>query len=94
MTFLRVSPEGDILFRLMSPPAQDEIAALRAHFPLTRREAEVVAWLAKGKSNRDIAAILSLSPRTIDKHLEAVFAKLSVENRTSAAALIFGILQK
>ena len=43
--------------------------------------------IARGKSNRDIAEILTLSPRTVNKHLEQIYAKLGVENRTSAAAL-------
>ncbi len=60
----------------------------KLRYGLTQREAEVLSWIARGKSNRDIAAILSLSPRTVDKHLEVVFAKLHVENRTAAAALI------
>ena len=54
---------------------------------VTQREAEVLLWIARGKSNRDIAEILSLSPRTVNKHLEQIYAKLGVENRTSAAAL-------
>lgn len=54
---------------------------------LTTRETEVLSWLSKGKTNRDIAQILGLSPRTIDKHLEQVYAKLGVENRTAAAAI-------
>ena len=54
---------------------------------LTRREVEVARLVAKGRSNRDIAEILSLSPRTVNKHLEQIYAKLGVENRTSAAAL-------
>ena len=49
---------------------------------------------AKGKSNRDIAQILGLSPRTVDKHLEQIYAKLGVENRTSAAAMAAKILDK
>jgi DNA-binding NarL/FixJ family response regulator len=56
-------------------------------FGLTAREVEVLAWLSEGKSNRDIAQILGLSPRTIDKHLQQTFAKLGVENRTAAAAI-------
>lgn len=55
---------------------------------LTRREAEVLSWLAKGKTNRDIADILGMSPRTVNKHLEHVYAKLGVETRTSAAAVL------
>lgn len=54
---------------------------------LTGREGEVLSWLSKGKSNRDIAQILGLSPRTVDKHLEQIYAKLGVENRTAAAAI-------
>lgn len=59
---------------------------LRA-FPLTAREAEVLYWVMQGKTNRDIGEILSLSPRTVHKHLEHVFEKLGVETRTAAAAL-------
>jgi DNA-binding NarL/FixJ family response regulator len=54
---------------------------------LTTREGEVLVWLSKGKTNRDIAQILGLSPRTVDKHLEQIYAKLGVENRTAAAAI-------
>ena len=54
---------------------------------LTPREAEVLAWLAKGKTNRDIADILGMSPRTVNKHLEHIFEKLGVETRTAAAAV-------
>lgn len=54
---------------------------------LTTREGEVLAWLSKGKTNRDTAQILGLSPRTVDKHLEQIYAKLGVENRTAAAAI-------
>jgi DNA-binding response OmpR family regulator/DNA-binding CsgD family transcriptional regulator len=54
---------------------------------LTPREAEVLSWLAKGKTNRDIGDILGLSPRTVNKHLEHVYEKLGVETRAAAAAL-------
>lgn len=58
-----------------------------AHAPsLTAREAEVLLWVARGKTNRDIAEILGMSPRTVNKHLEHVFEKLGVETRTAAAA--------
>ena len=52
---------------------------------LTRREAEVLFWASQGKSNGEIAIILASKVRTIAKHLERVFAKLMVENRTAAA---------
>lgn len=53
---------------------------------LTRREAEVMSWVARGKTNRDIADILGMSPRTVNKHLEHIFEKLGVETRTAAVA--------
>lgn len=53
--------------------------------PLTAREREVLDWVAAGKTNRDIAAILGASPRTVEKHLERIYEKLGVETRTAAA---------
>jgi len=46
-----------------------------------------------GKTNREIAEILDLSPRTVNKHLETIFPKLGVENRTAAAAIAIRILE-
>jgi len=57
---------------------------------LTPRETEVLSWLAKGKTNRDIGDILGMSHRTVNKHLEHVFEKLGVETRAAAAALASG----
>ncbi|WP_254789674.1 response regulator [Variovorax sp. OV329] len=63
-----------------------------AEAALTPRETEVLSWLAKGKTNRDIADILGMSPRTVNKHLEHIFEKLGVETRAAAAALASGQL--
>jgi DNA-binding CsgD family transcriptional regulator len=52
---------------------------------LTPREAEVLAWVAQGKTDAEIAAILETRPRTIEKHVARILAKLAVENRTAAA---------
>ncbi|MTH77990.1 DNA-binding response regulator [Paracoccus aestuariivivens] len=60
---------------------------LSKRFGLTDREAEVLFWLTQGKSNTDIGSILGLSGRTVSKHLEQVFEKMGVDNRTSAAVL-------
>jgi DNA-binding NarL/FixJ family response regulator len=82
----RIGP-GEVLLRVApSRPSRDE-ARVRAQLPVTAREAEVLIWLTRGKSNRDIAEILGLSPRTVNKHLEQVYAKLGIENRSSAVAL-------
>jgi DNA-binding CsgD family transcriptional regulator len=55
-----------------------------ASLPLTPRERDVLRWVAAGKTDRDIADILAISPRTVHKHLEHVYAKLGVETRTAA----------
>jgi DNA-binding CsgD family transcriptional regulator len=60
---------------------------------LTTREAEVLLWLSQGKSNSEIAIILTTKVRTIAKHLERVFAKLMVENRTAAAHTALEVLR-
>ncbi|MFZ5738042.1 LuxR family two component transcriptional regulator [Rhodopseudomonas thermotolerans] len=78
---------NEFLLRLARDTAADAPAQFSAEFGLTSRESEVLAWLSKGKTNRDIAQILGLSPRTVDKHLEQIYAKLGVENRTAAAAI-------
>lgn len=77
----------EILLRLIDGDPKDDQLVLRDKLNLTQREAEVLLWIARGKSNRDVAEILTLSPRTVNKHLEQIFTKLGVENRTSAAAL-------
>ena len=53
---------------------------------LTLRESEVLRWLAQGKSNAEIGTILGISAATVSKHLEHIYPKLGVENRTAAAS--------
>jgi len=73
---------------LLGVRAEDTPATSRlATASLTRRETEVLSWVAKGKTNRDVAEILGMSPRTVNKHLEHVFEKLGVETRAAAASL-------
>ncbi len=76
----------EYLLRLIEGAIDDQ-TLLKQKLTVTEREAEVLLWIARGKSNRDIAEILDLSPRTVNKHLEQIYAKLGVENRASAAAL-------
>ena len=54
---------------------------------LTPREAEVLFWVARGKTNDEIATVLGIGLTTVKKHLESTYAKLGVENRTTAAAM-------
>jgi DNA-binding NarL/FixJ family response regulator len=62
-------------------------------YRLTPRETDVLNWLAKGKTNRDIAEILGMSPRTVNKHLEHIFIKLGVETRSAAVGMAIGGMQ-
>ncbi|HXB80537.1 MAG TPA: response regulator [Bradyrhizobium sp.] len=78
---------NEFLLRLAKDTSADMPAEFSSELGLTTREGEVLSWLSKGKTNRDIAQILGLSPRTVDKHLEQIYAKLGVENRTAAAAI-------
>ena len=57
---------------------------------LTQRQIEVLSWVARGKTNAEIASILRLKTGTIGKYLERIFPKLGVENRTAAASFVLG----
>jgi DNA-binding response OmpR family regulator/DNA-binding CsgD family transcriptional regulator len=78
---------NEFLLRLAKDSGAEAPAEFSSELGLTTREGEVLSWLSKGKTNRDIAQILGLSPRTVDKHLEQIYSKLGVENRTAAAAI-------
>ena len=77
---------------LLCEKKRDTGTSRLARAALTPREAEVLSWIAKGKTNRDVGEILGMSPRTVNKHLEHVFEKLGVETRAAAAALASGQL--
>jgi DNA-binding response OmpR family regulator/DNA-binding CsgD family transcriptional regulator len=78
---------GDWLIIMQEVSDESVIEAIALSFKLTRKEAEVLYWVVKGKINRDIGDILGSSPMTVKKHLEHVFAKLGVETRTAAAGM-------
>jgi DNA-binding CsgD family transcriptional regulator len=89
LEFMLVARSGDDewLFRIAEIRAGAEERLLARRHALTDREAEVLLWISRGKANREISEILGISPRTVNKHLEQVFAKMGVENRASAAAI-------
>ncbi|HEX7213380.1 MAG TPA: helix-turn-helix transcriptional regulator [Methylomirabilota bacterium] len=80
---LLVGPTQDLLLleEHRTAPSSQGLMALG----LTQREGEVLTWVAQGKSNEEVARILDLSQRTVEKHLEKIYQKLGVENRTAAA---------
>ena len=97
---LRVEREGRILVVRLVADGSNEfllleekrggatVEELQERFELTRREAEVLYWVAEGKSNAAVATILTIKPKTVEKHLERIFLKLGVENRTEAATMV------
>ncbi|MEN3148055.1 response regulator transcription factor [Neorhizobium sp. IRAMC:178] len=93
-SFLGAIGADEHLFRLTAANKRPDDEVLRQHFPLTQRESEVLLWIAKGKSNRDIGDILGLSSRTVNKHLEQIYVKLGVENRASAAVKAAHVLHE
>ncbi|MAY35926.1 MAG: DNA-binding response regulator [Spongiibacteraceae bacterium] len=88
------SSDIECLFRLSDPASKPDADTLRRVLPLTQRESEVLYWIAQGKTNKEIGEILAMSPRTVNKHLETVFPKLGVENRTAAAAAALKVLTR
>ncbi|MDB5893292.1 MAG: DNA-binding response regulator [Rhodoferax sp.] len=78
---------GDWLIVMREVSDAAVIDAMSLSFKLTGREAEVLYWLVKGKTNRDIGEILGSSPATVKKHLERVYVKMGVETRTAAAGM-------
>ncbi len=69
-----------------APPSAHRVLAERG---LSPREIEVLALIARGKSNPEVGDILGISSRTVKKHLEHVFGKLGVNSRTAAAACLW-----
>jgi len=74
--------------RAAGPPheAEEEKATRPARLPLTRRELEVLGLLAQGLSNKEIAGILWLSDRTVERHITSLYRKIGVARRSEATA--------
>ena len=87
LQYMGMHGANEFLLRLAKDSGAETPSSFSSELGLTTREGEVLSWLSKGKTNRDIAQILGLSPRTVDKHLEQIYSKLGVENRTAAAAI-------
>ena len=93
LSFSRRRADGDFgerdrtLLELLRP-FLGAIYAQNGHASLSTREAEILGWVARGKTNREIASILCVSPHTVRKHLEHAYQKLDVHTRTAAIAYL------
>jgi len=87
ISFVGRMGSDELLLRVAEESATGDASQLKDRLSLTSREAEVLLWIARGKSNRDIGQILGMSPRTVNKHLEQIYIKLGVENRAAATAI-------
>ncbi len=83
--YLGQSGHQQFLMRVRESEENTTRSVVTEYFELTSREADVLLWLVNGKSNKEIAEILDISPRTVNKYLDHVYVKLGVENRTAAA---------
>lgn len=84
-------PEAGVVEELDEPVDEMlSLATLRA-LGLTRREAEVMQIVARGRSNQEIAAQMTLSVRTVQKHLENAYEKLGAKSRTQAVLTAWSI---
>jgi DNA-binding NarL/FixJ family response regulator len=94
MLYLGLVSGDELLFCVTEADESGAESALSRALSVTPRESEVLLWLSRGKSNADIAAILGLSPRTVDKHLEQIYKKIGVENRTAAVRMAIQIIER
>ncbi|HEX8055292.1 MAG TPA: DNA-binding response regulator [Novosphingobium sp.] len=82
----------EVLIQLNELDPKQDVLRLQNGLNITQREAEVLLWVSYGKSNSDISDVLTISPRTVQKHLEHIYDKMGVETRSSAAAIAIKII--
>lgn len=80
--------DGSAAFFLVAYQSASSVADLAAHWGLTSKQVEVVALLANGLSNKEIASQLGCSERTVETHLTSIFAKAGVAGRTALVAAV------
>ncbi len=84
LTLLSDDSEPHHLIKIKSQNLITEKQTLKNKLKITRREAEVLFWVSQGKTDWEISKILSISDRTVNKHLQQIYRKLGVNNRTAA----------
>ena len=83
---VRLTGRKDGGLQFLLEEKSDDASCLKV-LGLTRREAEVLLWMTRGKTNPEIALILGCKASTVSKHTERIFRKLGVETRTAAAVI-------
>lgn len=78
---------NEYLLLIKKSAGEWKLAALKDSLGLTFREAEILMWISRGKTNKDIGLILDSSHRTVNKHLEHIYEKLGVTTRAAAVAI-------
>jgi DNA-binding CsgD family transcriptional regulator len=79
---------GEYLLILEKHSGEWDMDSVRNSLGLTVREAEILMWISRGKTNKEVGVILGSSPRTINKHLEHIFEKLGVVTRAAAVSIV------
>jgi DNA-binding CsgD family transcriptional regulator len=79
-------PEGGSEMLVIEPEASGLSMPALESLGLTRRQAEALRWIALGRRGPDIAKLMGLSPRTVEKHLQGAYEKLGVSGSSEAAA--------
>ncbi len=87
LRYFKPVDENEHLLRVVKRDVLLDAGLLETALPITRREAEVLIWVAHGKTNKEIGEILDLSPRTVNKHLEQIYPKIHVDNRSAATSI-------
>jgi DNA-binding CsgD family transcriptional regulator/PAS domain-containing protein len=91
---VRIVPEGEHSLLFLEEDSAEVPTEQLAHLGLSRRETEILGWIVHGKSNPEIAMILSISVRTIHKHVEHIYLKLGVESRHAAIILALETIRR
>lgn len=79
---------GEYLLLLKKDAGEWNLESLKDSLGLTFREAEILMWISRGKTNKEVGLILDSSHRTVNKHLEHIFEKLGVATRAAAVAMV------
>ncbi len=87
----KISPcqnTGEYLLVMEKHSGEWDLESVKSSLGLTFREAEILMWISRGKTNKEVGIILGSSPRTINKHLEHIFEKLGVVTRAAAVSMV------